>query len=57
MLITDILQDEGIKVTKFDADLKKQSAVMTVDTKLSSEEIVELVKSAGEYKVKLVIQK
>ncbi len=53
MLIEDILQDEGVKVTKFAADMKKQTALMTVDTKLSEDEIIEIIKSAGEYKVTL----
>jgi len=52
MLITDILQDEGIKVTKFDADMKKKKATMIVATTLPAQKVMELVKSAGDYTIK-----
>lgn len=53
MLITDILTDEGVKISKFDMDIKKQKATLVVDSTLSKEKITELVKSSGEYNVKV----
>jgi copper chaperone CopZ len=51
ILITDILNDEGIKVSKFDIDTKKQKGVLMVDTTKTADKISQLVKSAGNYKV------
>jgi copper chaperone CopZ len=51
ILITDILQDESVKVTKFDLDVKKQKGVLVVDTTKPANKIMGLVKGAGDYKV------
>ncbi len=51
MLITDILLDEGVKISKFDMDLKKQKATLVADSVLSKQKITELIKSAGDYSV------
>ncbi|HLP79330.1 MAG TPA: cation transporter [Acidobacteriota bacterium] len=51
ILITDILQDEGVKVSKFDIDTKKQTGVLVVDAVKPAADIIALVKSAGDYKI------
>jgi copper chaperone CopZ len=54
ILITDILEDEKVKVNKFDVDVKKQKGTISIDASQSEEEIKELIQGAGEYKVKKV---
>lgn len=51
MLITDVLEDEGVKILKFDENLDAQNAKIKIESKLSPEQIMEFIRSAGEYEV------